>query len=167
MTVWTTCSQYSELDRVALLSVECPVICQMQQLLVSMVTTHGLLSVFSSSLCRRKAVGGSRKWWLWGQKDCMFISAVSICELKWRVGAVKECMNAAIDLAETVTHCASLHWVTCVSFVQGLYAKSMLYRRMCMANTWNSWSKKEDNTRNVSDAWQGPARACSFALFHQ
>lgn len=54
-----------------------------------------------------------------------------------------------------VTHCASLHWVTCVSFVQGLYAKSMLYRRMCMAKTWNSWSKKEDNTRNVRDAWQG------------
>lgn len=100
--VWSTCSQYSELDRVALLSVECPVICQMQQLLVSMVTTHGPLSVFSSSLCRRKAVGGRRKWWLWGQVDCMFISVVNMCEQKWRVGAVKECMNAAIDLAETL-----------------------------------------------------------------
>lgn len=56
----------------------------------------------------------------------------------------------------SVTHCASLHWVTCVSFVQGLYAKSMLYRRMCMANTWNSWSKKGENTGNVRDAWQNP-----------
>lgn len=34
-------SQYSESDGLILLSVECPVICQMQQLLVSMETTHG------------------------------------------------------------------------------------------------------------------------------
>lgn len=67
MMVWSTCSQYSELDRVALLSVECPVICQMQQLLVSMVTTHGPLSVFSSSLCGRKAV--------WGQEEMVVVRA--------------------------------------------------------------------------------------------
>ncbi len=61
--VWCSCSQYSEFDRVVLLSVECPVICQMQQLLVSMETTHGPFSVFSSSLCGGKAWGGRRKWW--------------------------------------------------------------------------------------------------------
>lgn len=63
MLVWCCCSQYSESDRVILLSVECPVICQMQQLLVSMVTMHGPFSVFSSSLCGGKAAGGRRKWW--------------------------------------------------------------------------------------------------------
>lgn len=56
-------SHYIEFDRVVLLSVECLVICQMQQLLVSMETTHGPFSVFSSSLCGAKAVGGRRKWW--------------------------------------------------------------------------------------------------------
>lgn len=57
--VW--CSQYSKCDRVVLLSVECPVICQMQQLSVSMETTDGPFSVFSSSLCLcgGKAVGGA------------------------------------------------------------------------------------------------------------
>lgn len=59
--LWCGSSQYSEFDRVVLLSVECPVICQMQQLLVSM-ETHGPFSVFSSSLCGGKAVGGRRKW---------------------------------------------------------------------------------------------------------
>lgn len=47
-------SQYSEFDRAILLYAECPVICQMQQLLVSMETTHGPFSVFSSSLCEEK-----------------------------------------------------------------------------------------------------------------
>lgn len=42
-----------------LLSVECPVICQMQQLLVSMETTHGPFSVFSLSLCGRKKLLGA------------------------------------------------------------------------------------------------------------
>lgn len=55
--VW--CSQYSKSDRVILLSVECPVICQMQQLSVSMETTDGPFSVFSSSLCGGKAFGGA------------------------------------------------------------------------------------------------------------
>lgn len=56
-----SCSQYSEFVGVVLLSVECPVICQMQQLLVSMETTNGPFAVFSSSLCGGKAVGGQDK----------------------------------------------------------------------------------------------------------
>lgn len=48
-----------------LLSVECPVICQMQQLLVSMETTHVPFSVFSSSLCEGKAVEEKVGWWNW------------------------------------------------------------------------------------------------------
>lgn len=101
MTVWSTCSQYSELDRVALLYVECPVICQMQQLLVAMVTTHGPLSVFSCSLCRRKAVGGRTKWrWWWGQIDCMLLSAWNKCEEKWESGSCKEGMDTSVGLTE-------------------------------------------------------------------
>lgn len=57
MTVWSTCSLYSELDRVALLSVECPVICQMQQLLVSMVTTHGPFPFLAPLCVEEKLLG--------------------------------------------------------------------------------------------------------------
>lgn len=42
-------------DGVVSHSNEHPVICQMQQLLVSMATTHGAFSVFGSSLSRVKA----------------------------------------------------------------------------------------------------------------
>lgn len=48
-------SRCSDRDRVVSLSNEHPVICQMQQLLVSMATTHGAFSVFGSSLSRGKA----------------------------------------------------------------------------------------------------------------
>lgn len=61
VSVWHSCRQYSHFDRVILLSVECPVICQMQQLLVSMATTRGPFSVFSSSLCGAKTGGGRRR----------------------------------------------------------------------------------------------------------
>lgn len=76
--VWCSCSQYSTFDRVILLSVECPVIYQMQQLLVSMETTHGPFSVFSSSLCRWKAVGGQEEMVAFRERtkwhcDCMLI----------------------------------------------------------------------------------------------
>lgn len=68
--VWCSCSQHSESDRVVLLSVECPVICQMQQLSVSMETTHGSLFLFLAPLCvEEKLLGGRRKWWCLERED--------------------------------------------------------------------------------------------------
>lgn len=60
--MWCSRFLYRVFDRAVLLSVECPVICKMQQLLVSMETTHGPFSVFRSSLCGERAVGGGMKW---------------------------------------------------------------------------------------------------------
>lgn len=50
-------------EGVVSLSVEHPVIGQMQQLLASMATTHGSFSVFKSSLPGGKAVRARRMWW--------------------------------------------------------------------------------------------------------
>ncbi len=93
---WRSCSQYSESDMVVLLSVECPVICQMQQLSVSMETTLSpLFSIFSFSLCGGKAVGRRRKWWCSereGDKLALWLHVYvrgGKCEAKERAGIMK------------------------------------------------------------------------------
>lgn len=68
------------LTGVALLSVERPVICQMQQLLVSMETTRGPFFLFLAPLCvKGKAVGGQEEMVVFRESertkwhfDCMF-----------------------------------------------------------------------------------------------
>lgn len=86
-----------------MLSAECPVICQMQQLLVSMETTHGPFSVFSSSLCGGRAVGGRRKWGRLERGQSGLLIACLCEEKKIKQGRVKtggydECVNRFIDL---------------------------------------------------------------------
>lgn len=122
-------------------------------------------SLFLALLCvEEKAVGGgggNGGWRSEGTKwpfDCMFVWGRK--SVRGKLETMYRFSVSSGYFIEKVTHSASLSCVTWVSFVQGLYAESMLYRRMCMASTWNSWSERE--RRGGENKNKKPSLSCSW-----